>query len=216
MACETVTDELVLTPAAWHYLIVQQGALSPLAAGPAQWRHAYFKRLRQTMDELEQFLPSGGVQSILDVGGGMGGIDCMLSRKYAGPDVTILDGISDLPEVRTHAQTFSNASVAEAFLRENGVRRSHFIDANGALPRALKEFDLIISLQSWCFHYPPSVYMKWVLQAAKPGAVLILDVRKDRRHWIVELFSTAGLEPIGETTSDDAVKFTRLGFLVEP
>lgn len=47
--------------------------------------------------------------------------------------------------------------------------------------------DLIISFRSYCFHYPPSVYMKFVKARSQAGTKMIFDVRKARPEWREEL-----------------------------
>lgn len=172
---------------------------------------------------IEQFLPSGGVQSVLDIGGGMGGIDVLLNQYYGGGlEIGVIDGLEDPAEVKSHAETFSSWKIASEFLYENGVKNATFFDpVEWSMDKGVKapaeyhnQFDLIISLQAWCFHFAPSVYMPAVLQAAKPGAVLCLDVRNERQDWMRELISTDGLEPIGRRDGRTD-KYSTLAFLVE-
>jgi hypothetical protein len=48
-------------------------------------------------------------------------------------------------------------------------------------------FDLVISLGSWCFHYPPATYLDAIFGRCRPGGVLILDVRKQQPAWSAQL-----------------------------
>ena len=42
-----------------------------------------------------------------------------------------------------------------------------------------QQFDLIISLISWGFHYPVATYLKSAFDKLKTNGMIIIDVRKD-------------------------------------
>lgn len=208
---EPLDFEPVITPNAFGYLVVQQGRISRLARGPQVWREAYRRQLLETLEAIDQFIPSP-LTSVLDIGGGMGGFDALLNALQPGLAVTILDGMSSAPEVGKPDRPYSSARVAEQFLRENGVTDVWFIDPD-KLPDRPEKFDLILSLQSWCFHYPPQVYMDFALRASRRGTVWILDVRIMQRFWASDLFSQERLEPLGEAPGFTE-KYTRMAFRV--
>lgn len=192
----------------WPYLHIQQGALSSLAGDPVSFALAYRENLKKRFQLLEGWLPSGGVRSILDVGGGMGGFDILLARAYEGAEITILDGIDDKPAMVKHNQPFSNAIRAGAFLSANGVRSGKFIDARDLPDPIADSYDLVVSQQAWGFHFEPATYLKWVMASAADGAIIVLDMRRDANHWAVQLFSQAHLEPLTEIDPDPGGKFT--------
>lgn len=208
----------VVTPAAFQFLRIQQGHISKLSHGPKVWHAAYRKQLLDTLEAIDRFIPRP-LTSVMDIGGGMGGFDALLNFVQPGLDVTIVDGMKCNPEVGKRDEPYSNSVAAEEFLRENGVARPRLIDWRAAMDKpaaiagGLPPLDLIISLQAWCFHFPPATYMKFALAASRPGTVWIVDVRIMQRFWASDLFSQERLEPIGEAEGFTD-KYTRMAFKV--
>jgi SAM-dependent methyltransferase len=172
------------------YLALQKGSLDHLKGDRAAWHSAYDRALQDDFESIAPHLPLS-CNSVLDIGSGLGGIDVLIDRHYGGVMVRLVDGLADPPVLHFHNRTFNNMAVAEDFQRRNGV-----VDARGwdaavcqhkayaGLPEA---FDLIISFGSWCFHYPPEVYLDMVGRLSGPNTVLILDVRADKPLWRSEL-----------------------------
>ena len=105
---------------------------------------------------LVPFLPER-VDTILDIGCGMAGIDGLLRRHYPGAKLWLLDGDGDEPRDgwNQSLNAFSSRAAADELLAANGVSADRWIDVNTKVP--LKA-DLIISLASWGFHYPLKTY----------------------------------------------------------
>ena len=165
--------QIVVPDEALPYLVLQKGRLDPLKHDPAKWLPAYRACLADQFDEIEGFLPRNCAK-MLDVGSGLGGIDILIARK-TGAEVYLLDGEADEPVMRVHRETFNDMAVAGRFFEANGEKLAGYYtpkseDLGGP-------YDLVVSFGSWCFHYPPAVYLDRVLKACKPGAVLIVDVR---------------------------------------
>lgn len=173
------------------YLKLQRGALDHLAGDRAAWRVAYQDSLTADLETMLPHLPEH-CGNVLDVGSGLGGIDVLIDRQYGGDVyVSLMDGIDDPPELKFHNCTYNDMKVARDFLTRNGVVRCGYYSTP---PRGAVEFDLIVSLQSWCFHYGPSAYLSFVRQCCHPETVLILDVRTDKPHWREELVDAFGAE----------------------
>jgi SAM-dependent methyltransferase len=186
------------------FLALQRGALSDLVGNRTRWQEAYEASLSATMASIEQDLPAW-CASVLDIGGGMGGINILLARLWPDLNVTILDGEDDAPVMRRHRETFNNAAVARRFLEQNGVGHIDFFSPRLGEPRP---FDLIVSFASWCFHYEPAVYLDFVRACCRPGTVLILDIRRDKPHWRPELEKAFALRRVALV----APKFERIVF----
>ena len=201
----------IIPPQAFQYLQVQAGRISKMIDGPGIWRAAYRQQLMDSYEAIKQFIPRP-LTSVLDIGGGMGGFDALLNRVHPNLYVAILDGMRSPPNVIERNQPYSNATAAEHFLRENGVHQPVFYDPE-SLPDDPPKFDLVISLQAWCFHIMPSSYMDFALKSSRPGTVWILDVRIMQRFWASDLFSQARLDPIGEAPGFND-KYTRMAFRV--
>lgn len=199
-----------ITDEARPYLILQKGALDNLKEDQAAWDAAYNKSINNTFKTIEPFLPEK-CTSVLDVGSGMGGINALINRHYGGKVlVNLLDGVDDEPLVKTHSQTFNNIQAAYRFLRENGVSEIMHTDPN-LLERYhdIYENDLILSFGAWCFHFPPSDYLNFVVKRCKPGTVLILDVRRNKPEWLADLTYALGPSEIIRST----IKFNKRKFV---
>jgi SAM-dependent methyltransferase len=146
---------------------------------------AYWEGMQEDYESLGPYLPER-VSSMLDIGCGLGGIDLMLYRHYAefGPTVALLDreGVSDsvyygyAPE----AAHYASLELARRFLVENGVPSEAVatFNADGDGYPAGRQFDLIISVVSWGFHYPLETYLSDVDRTLSVGGTLVIDVRE--------------------------------------
>ena len=177
--------ELTISDEAFAYLKIQRGAISNLSNDRKAWEAAYARSLLGDFGTMQKWLPEK-CGAILDVGSGLGGINILLSRHYGGrPAIWLLDGHFDEPEVKAHDQTFNSMAHARAFLRDNGTTLKG--TTSGGDARGGKAFDLVISIQAWCFHFAPGEHLPFVKSTTQPGATLILDVRKGRDDWRKEL-----------------------------
>ena len=120
---------------------------------------------------------------ILDIGCGIGGIDLFLYYYYFGkPDIHLLDYSKTSEKIyygyQKEGAIYNNLDLTKQFLTMNGVDKKNlaFYDAgNDEFPT--KQFDLIISLLSWCFHYPLETYLEKVKKVKR--GVMIIDVRNN-------------------------------------
>jgi SAM-dependent methyltransferase len=167
---------------AYPYLVTQRGALDDMKGDPVTWCRKYAEVLRAEFQSIEPYLPRH-CDSVLDVGSGLGGIDALINDHYGGEvSVCLLDGVDDPPVCTLHAKTFNHMGVARQFLKDNGVRKMTYIDANDAHRFTLRTFDLVISFKSWCFHTPPAAHLDLVRQACHQGTRLIVDVRREHLY----------------------------------
>lgn len=197
---------MIIKPEHFRYLYVQRGEVSDAYdRGFDEWKAAYEASLDAIVRSMDPALPADA-RSILDVGGGLGGLGVVLGRRYPSAGYWVLDGASDGHEVRRHAETFSNAVVAADFLRSNGLTEFGFYEPCDDFDR---KFDLVVSTAAWCFHIPPARYLDQVYDALAPGAVVILDVRKDKETWQWELRDAFGDDPI---TLETGKKHVRLAW----
>jgi SAM-dependent methyltransferase len=166
---------------AWPYLQMQRGAISDMRADHHErWLQAYTDAVYGEFDCIEPYLPAT-CGAVLDVGSGLGGINILLTRHFGDQcEVSLLDGATDAPMVKSHDETFNHFDVARNFLSLNGVRHIHCIDASKPLV-APSFYDLVVSFKSWCFHIEPSRYIDFVHRHCAPGARIIVDMRhRDR------------------------------------
>ena len=190
---------LIPTDNALPYLRVQKGQLDNVPDGQEFWS-GYLEVTRKDFETIRPHLPFG-CRSLLDIGGGMGGVDILITRHYEGlhrqaeegvrapaPRVTILDGMEDSPKVEMHRKTFSNMWVAGEFMIANGVSAPYSVSPELAKLAASEgsttdHYDLVISLGAWCFHLQPSEYLDYVKLSTHRGSVVVVDMRRDRGQW---------------------------------
>jgi SAM-dependent methyltransferase len=192
----------------FEYLRLQKGRLFELSQDRERWLAAYENDLQQTYEGLLKHLPDP-CWGILDIGSGLGGIDILLTRHYEPdpPYIHLLDGEDDEPRMKLHRQTFNSMRVARSFLVANGVRSdriSYFTTATEVLPRP---YDLVLSLGSWCFHFPPDTYLPLLLSGGglHMESVLIMDVRTGIPEYAEQIAQS--LERVA--VIKEAAKYTR-------
>lgn len=190
---------VIISDEAFAYLAVQRGGIDHLKGDRVAWEEAYIASIAADFKSIEPYLPAR-CDWILDVGSGLGGIDIWLQRHYQGDaQLVLLDGQDDKPEVQRHASTFNHMGAAHRFLTANGASMATFLTPE-AIARELyllvdPTFDLVISLQAWCFHIPPAAYLPFVLKRLRRRhGVLILDVRKGKPEWEAQL--AEAFEPV--------------------
>ena len=135
---------------------------------------------------LKDSLPSH-VGKILDIGCGVAGIDVLLYHHYGGKaDIYLLDkSVLDKNVFYYFEETgsfYNSLSLAKQLLVLNGVSQEKIYTQEATDENQVlfgENFDLVISLISWGFHYPVSTYLNVVYEKMRSGGILILDVRKD-------------------------------------
>lgn len=144
----------------------------------------YYNEIKDEFDSVEPFLPASP-ENILDIGCGLGGINVAIDRFYNHePDFYLLDK-DEVSEVYygfdEHPAVYNSLEATEEFLGENGISESQVntVDVSYEGYPLDKEFDLIISLFSWGFHYPLETYLKEVKRTLASDGVLIIDIRKE-------------------------------------
>lgn len=148
----------------------------------------YFDDIYKEFETFKNYLPEK-LSNILDIGCGIAGIDVLLNRFYeskSGVDkITLLDkeGCSEIYyNFETEAAHYNSLDLAKDFLRINGVKST--LETINITEQAFPNgnFDLVISLISWGFHYPVSTYLDVVYEHLADGGILILDVRKNQNQ----------------------------------
>ena len=149
-------------------------------------RKKYYQHIEKDYRDIKDFLP-GESQSILDIGSGMAGIDVFLYKHYAesNPEIYLLDkqGKSNdiYYDLRSDAAYYNSFRLANQLLKLNGVpkKKVHTINITEKKFPHENNFDLVISLLAWGFHFPVSVYLEDAYSALSQNGKLIIDVRKE-------------------------------------
>lgn len=143
-------------------------------------------------EKLRPFIPDG-IESVLDVGCGDGGMSAMLALHNGVKLIHLLDGESgDLGPKRT---SYSRMAPKPWRSTDKAVK---LITAScpGVVIKTYtpsdewpEQVDLIISLWSWGFHYPVNTYLE---NARRTKAPLLLDIRDFRWRQATFLLKSAG------------------------
>lgn len=132
----------------------------------------YQKEILQDFEMIEPFLPEK-VDSILDIGCGMGGIDVFLKRKFPHAKLFLLDGDGDetFYGFKENCKPYNFRKRTLEFLEANGVVPDGWFDVG---TKEVLKADLVVSLISWGFHYPLETY--------NVEGFCIADLRKGREE----------------------------------
>lgn len=188
----------------FEYLVIQRGEVSDYRHDFKQWKAAYERSLMEIFSSIHPVLPAE-CTSVLDIGGGLGGIDLHLLAHYgADTRICILDGLDCPPEVNWHDKPFNHAGVAKDFHAKNG---NDALEVVFPAPDPKRKFDLIVSFAAYCFHIMPYDYFEAVRNAMHEDTILIFDVRK-RDDWLQDIVKEWG-KPIVLKRGE---KFVRLAF----
>ncbi len=135
---------------------------------------------------LKPFLPPT-VNSILDIGCGIAGIDVLISNYYKN-EVGIFLIDKTLVDKKIHYHFENNGSfynslpLAKKILELNGVKPEQIQFQEATDDNQINfsgSFDLVISLISWGYHYPLSTYLDEVYNKLNNRGIIILDIRKN-------------------------------------
>lgn len=122
-----------------------------------QTKADYVDSIEEDLALITHYLPDK-VDSILDIGCGMAGIDVFLAKRYPAATLNLLDGDGPASNWRglfkDTMEPFNSREAANALLAANGVTGQVWHDIG---TQDLK-VDLVISLLSWGWHYPLSNY----------------------------------------------------------
>lgn len=151
---------------------------------PGREAEQYSAELERTFDQIKSVVKTPP-RRVLDVGCGMAGIDVLIGREWSECGLYLLDkdGVSPVINAGYHDKAgdfshYHSFDAALALLDANGVQNQ--ISCHQQMPDI--EFDLVISLLSWGFHYPLSTY------SPRCTGPIIVDARKGQpmpRHEVL-------------------------------
>ncbi|MGD8307394.1 MAG: methyltransferase domain-containing protein [Ignavibacteria bacterium] len=124
------------------------------------------------------------VNSILDIGCGIGAIDVLLHNFYYrdNPKIYLLDSEINNNEIVygfNRGESFYNSfNATKQLMKANNIKNYTCHDIKNGFPD-ITNVDLIISLLSWGYHYPVDEYLNNVRNCIADNGVLILNVREN-------------------------------------
>ncbi len=132
--------------------------------------------VRSDWEDLRAFIPKDA-KSVLDIGGGIGGLSLFLYHALKRPSLTLVEKAQRHQGTRSH----NVAAAALEFLTLNGVPQDKVVvldsDAPDARRRlALGRHDVIVSLRALGYRFSYATYRQVVLSALNPGGTLIFDL----------------------------------------
>lgn len=149
----------------------------------------YYQIMAKEFATLKPYIPEDA-KRILDIGGGLGGVHMHVSSHFQHDiSIEILDRIGMDEEMkfgfRESTEKYNDPDLTRTYLASAGVPPENIVmwDADTQLDDLLnaeEQYDIIISLKSWCYHYPYSTYREFVRKKLSPAGVMIVDVRRDK------------------------------------
>lgn len=141
----------------------------------------YYDSCRADIKSFAKYIPKK-VESVLDIGAGMGGVDVLLYKDSPEPKPNMalfdVDRVDD--EISygfsESASGYSRRRDVKAFLKANGVAEKDFVCIK-AVPYGHR-YDIILSLISCGFHYPVATYLQNIVELLGDRGIVILDIRK--------------------------------------
>ncbi len=149
-------------------------------------KQLYMQDMNKEFETFVDFLPQK-CQNIIDIGCGLAGVDIYLYHHYSrAVGLTLLDRSKTDAKVRYNFRNngafYNSLSIAKENLLAYGVSEADIIciEANRDFSINVNtNFELIISLLSWGFHYPVDAYLNQVTKLMAQDARVIIDVRKN-------------------------------------
>jgi SAM-dependent methyltransferase len=157
-----------------------------------QWVHDdRFNAILQSLGDLSN------IKSVLDVGSGVSIFDLSLSQILTDTKFTLLDKTTDSNFIEEsfvqidengNYPFYNNWEIVEDCISASKLNRHNFnfIGPNNQWP----ETDLIVSLWSWCWHYPKETYWDKAMTSLRTGGHLVLDVLYKKDIDIIDKISS--------------------------
>ena len=165
-----------------EYLKLQRTALKK----SNDFTNDFHEGVLKQFEVIEPHLPKK-VNNILDIGCGMGAIDCLLNKHYDNkPNFHLLDKHGKSEEVVygfDEGSIYCDLNLTSAFLAKNAVPVEHINIYDGNKDEfPTVGLDLIISTIAWGFHFPiHGEYFEKLRVLTNDGCVIIADIRERTR-----------------------------------
>jgi len=183
--------------------------VAKLQTGPQHWkefntRELFFKRLEDTAlgnwNRTSNHIDVPNLKKVIDVGSGIATFDLTLHHLNKNIEFFLVDKTTvEFPSQPTYySKEYYSYNLWEVFnesLTSPEVDKNKFniLSPDDDWPA---DVDLIISMFSWCWHYPKEYYWDKALKSLKVGGTLVLDVLNVKdRDVIEEISSELGAKP---------------------
>jgi len=176
--------------------------IAKLQTGPQHWREINtvelsLKKIENlawwNWERTSKYLNVQELKKVIDVGSGIATFDLTLHHLNKDIEFFLVDKTTvDIPKQPPYySQEYFSYNLWEVFnesLNSPDVDKNKFnlLSPDDEWP---SDVDLVISMFSWCWHYPKEYYWDKLLKSLKVGGVLILDVLNIKDRNIVEEIS---------------------------
>lgn len=140
----------------------------------------YRARVLRDFETIKPWLPKS-VSRIVDIGCGLAGVDVHLARETKARSVVLIDGDgtgSRKMGFVDNTRAWSDVEIGAELVEANLPGISIYGFAEGNIKKSTWLWcDLLISLKSWCHHYPAETYLGLVQRSLEFHGRMILDIR---------------------------------------
>ena len=170
-----------LTPEARKFILLQRTQLKPDVTD--EEIEADF---RGDFETYESYLPKE-CKSVVDIGSGIGVQDIFLTEKYENISIVLIDKEKTDDDIwygfKEKAAFYNSLELASKTIMDNGSQSFAVVTQPATDDFKIEigdnKIDLVTSFIAWGFHFPIDTYLDEVIRVMRPGARLIVDVRKD-------------------------------------
>ena len=140
----------------------------------------YLKLMEIECDSIQNFIDFSN-KKILSIGGGMGGLELAINKKYQNTSFDLIEKNYVSKKVRygwdyQNNEAYNNLSLLRSFLENNGIKKELFNIYNSETKNfPVKKFDVILSLFSLDYHYDFSIYHNYLKKVSDNNTFMIFD-----------------------------------------
>jgi hypothetical protein len=154
--------------------------LNPISIG-----RAYFDDMRSEYKSIKNYINPQN-KEILSIGGGLGGLELILNKKFNVKSFTFIERNFISPKIKygwdsNNNEGYNDLDLLKNFLIKNDLPFSKFTIFDydkDVLPN--KKFDLVISLFSLDYHYDFNIYLNYLKQISHKETKIVFDtIRAD-------------------------------------
>lgn len=129
-------------------------------------------------------IEEGNADSILEIGGGVGGNLMCLAKLRHPKRVSLLDVDSFSPAWGYGSGgEYNDIDISLSYLRHEtpeGIKLSTFNGSSSDFKNNSQKFDFVFSLIAWGFHFPLETYLEAVVKKLNPAGYGLVEVRLDK------------------------------------
>ena len=154
--------------------------LNPISIG-----RAYFDDMSSEYKSIKNYINPQN-KEILSIGGGLGGLELILNKKFNVKSFTFIERNFISPKIKygwdsNNNEGYNDLDLLKNFLIKNDLPSSKFTIFDydkDVLPN--KKFDLVISLFSLDYHYDFNIYLNYLKQISHKETKIVFDtIRAD-------------------------------------